>query len=123
MDPRRAFGNEGEALAADALARAGMRVIERQTRTPFGEIDLVCEDGEELVFAEVKARHGDEFGYPEEAITPSKFRRMALSAEALLSERGWERRAWRIDVVAIRLRPGAEPEIVHLRAVDTPHGG
>lgn len=121
-DARREFGDAGEDLAASVLVRGGMRVLDRQVRTAFGEVDLVCEEGEEIVFVEVKARQSDEFGYPEEAITPGKFRRMVASAEALLSERGWEKRFWRIDVVAIRLIPGADPDVVHFRAVDRPYG-
>lgn len=121
-DPRRAFGDAGENLAASFLARAGFSILDRQARTPFGEIDLVCEDGDELAFVEVKTRQSDEFGYPEESITPAKFRHMVASAEAFLAARGWENRLWRLDVVAIRVVPGTDPEIVHLKAVDTPFG-
>lgn len=123
MDARRAFGDAGEDLAAAHLAGLGLRVLDRQVRTAFGEVDLVCEDGDELVFVEVKTRQSDEFGYPEASVTPAKFRHMVASAEAVLSARGWEARFWRLDVVAIRLLPGTEPEIVHLKAVDTPYRG
>jgi len=122
VDPRKEFGDAGEDLAASFLVRGGMRVLDRQVRTAFGEVDLVCEDGDEVVFVEVKTRQSDEFGYPEEAVTPAKFRHMVASAEAVLSERGWEARFWRLDVVAIRLLPGADPEVVHLKAVDRPYG-
>lgn len=123
MDPRKAFGDAGEDLAAAHLARAGMRILDRQVRTAFGEIDLVAEDMDEIVFVEVKTRQSDEFGYPEESITPAKFRHLVASSEAILSAQGWERRLWRLDVVAIRLIPGQDPEIVHLKAVDGPYGG
>lgn len=124
MDARRQFGDAGEGLAAAFLKGKGFRILERQVRTPpFGEIDLVCEDGDELVFAEVKTRQSDEFGYPEESVTRAKFRHMRSSAEAFLSARGWEDRFWRIDVIAIRIFLGRDPEIVHLKAVDTAFGG
>lgn len=123
MDPRKAFGNSGEDLAAAFLSRGGMRILDRQARTAFGEIDLVAEEGDEIVFVEVKTRRSDEFGYPEESVTPAKFRHLVASSEAILTERGWERRLWRIDVVAIRLIPGEDPEIVHLKSVDRPYGG
>lgn len=112
----------GRTLRRPFWYAGGMRVLDRQVRTAFGEVDLVCEDGDEVVFVEVKTRRSDEFGYPEEAVTPAKFRHMVASAEAVLSERGWEARFWRLDVVAIRLLPGADPEIVHLKAVDRPYG-
>jgi putative endonuclease len=121
-DPRQDFGDSGEDLAAAFLEREGLRVIERKVNTAFGEIDLVCEDGEEIVFVEVKTRSSEEYGFPEEAITPLKFRHLVAAAEALLTEHGWERRWWRLDVVAIRLLPGGGPEIVHLKAIDRPAG-
>lgn len=120
---RRKFGDAGEELAADYLARAGMRVLARNVVTPFGEIDLLCEDGDEVVFAEVKTRHSGEYGYPEDAVTAAKFRHMVASAEHVIAERGWSRRFWRLDVVAIRILPGAEPEVVHLKAIDRPSAG
>ncbi len=124
MDSRKQFGDAGESLAAAFLEEKGFRILERQVRTPpFGEIDLVCEDGDELVFAEVKTRQSDEFGYPEESVTPAKFRHMRASAQAFLATRGWEDRFWRIDVIAIRIFFGKDPEIVHLKSVDTPFGG
>lgn len=121
-DARKEIGNAGEDLAASVLIASGMRVLERQARTAFGEVDIVCEDGEELVFVEVKTRRTGDYGYPEEAITPAKFRHMVASAESLAAERGWERRPWRLDVVSIRLLPGTQPEVVHLKAVDSPYG-
>ena|SRR3989339_1134838 len=122
MDARKAFGDVGENLAASFLVQGGMRILDRQVRTHRGEVDLVCEDGDEIVFVEVKTRQSDEFGFPEEAITPSKFRHMRACAEAILSERGWEARLWRLDVVAIRVLPGRDPEVVHFKSVDGPYG-
>ena len=123
IDPRRAFGNSGEDLAAAFLEKLGLYVLERNVVTFAGEADIVAEDKDEIVFVEVKTRQSDEFGWPEESITPPKFRRMQLTAEAILAERGWENRFWRLDVIAIRIVDGADPEIVHLKAVDKPYGG
>ena len=50
------LGRKGEALAADFLTEAGMRVVDRNWRCSQGEIDLVARDGDELVFVEVKTR-------------------------------------------------------------------
>ncbi|MEI6511401.1 MAG: YraN family protein [Candidatus Uhrbacteria bacterium] len=123
IDPRRAFGNSGEDLAAAFLEKLGLSVLERNVVTFAGEADIVAEDKDEIVFVEVKTRQSDEFGWPEESITPPKFRRMQLTAEAILAERGWENRFWRLDVIAIRIVEGGDPEIVHLKAVDKPYGG
>ncbi|HUB74159.1 MAG TPA: YraN family protein [Solirubrobacteraceae bacterium] len=55
-DPRHRLGRLGEDLAAAHLERLGFAVLERNRRTPCGEIDLVASDGEVIVFAEVKTR-------------------------------------------------------------------
>lgn len=120
-DLRRVFGTEGEDVAAAFLEGKGISVLERQARTHFGEIDLVCRDGDEVVFVEVKTRTSEEFGPPEAAITPTKFRHMARAAEAYIEERKWEDRPWRLDVIAIQLKETGDPEILHFPAVDSPH--
>lgn len=122
-DRRRAFGDSGEDLAVAFLERIGMTILDRNAETFAGEADIVAEEKDEIVFVEVKTRQVDSFGWPEESITPAKFRRMRLTAEAILSERGWEDRFWRLDVIAIRVLDGSDPEITHLRAVDKPYGG
>lgn len=118
MDPRRAFGNAGEQAAADFLSGKGLAVIARQARTPFGEIDLVCEDGPELVFVEVKARRSEAFGAPELAITRKKHATMARCAQAYVDASADPGRPWRLDVVAVS--PGG---IEHFPAIDSPAGG
>ena len=57
MDSRRALGDSGERIAEDALRRHGLRTVARNSRTRFGEIDLVCRDDRGYVFVEVKTRH------------------------------------------------------------------
>lgn len=123
MDPRRAFGNAGEALVADYLSRKGLIVRERQVRTSHGEIDLVCADGEELVFVEVKTRQSETSGPPEASITRAKFSSMKRCAETYVSERALEAHPWRLDVVSVWIREGqTDPEILHFVAVDRPYG-
>ena len=115
--PRSRLGAQGESVAAAHLEASGMRVIERNFRTRFGEVDLVAEDGDAIVFVEVKTRRGLSYGPPEESVTPRKRQRLAATAETYLQEHGWEQRDWRIDVVGIVLRANGPAEINHLRAV------
>ena len=61
-------GAEGEERAARALKKARYRIVERNFRTPAGEIDIVAHDGKCLVFVEVKTRSSIEFGLPQEAV-------------------------------------------------------
>jgi putative endonuclease len=69
----------------------------------YGELDIVAEDGTELVFVEVKTRRGDLMGQPEEALTRTKCRRLLTAAQAYLMAQGIEERLYRFDVVAIDL--------------------
>ncbi len=74
-------GAVGEDLAAACLISEGYRIINRNYRTNTGEIDIIAENGAYLVFAEVKARFSDDYGYPAEAVTYNK-RRMINKAAA-----------------------------------------
>ncbi|MBF6592455.1 MAG: YraN family protein [Ktedonobacterales bacterium] len=105
-DRRRvALGSGGERLAAAWLVARGMRVIERNWRCPYGELDLIAEEAETLVFVEVKTRRGERMGTPEEAITPAKRRHLVAASLAYLAEHAREDAPYRIDVVAVQLTP------------------
>jgi putative endonuclease len=79
------FGRDSEAAAARYLRRAGYRIVARNYRTPFGEIDLVAYDGSVLAFIEVKARRNERFGAPQTAVTADKRRRLTRVALAYLA--------------------------------------
>ena len=111
---QRTKGVEGEALAATFLEQQGYRVLERNFRFDRGEVDLIAEEGDELVFVEVKARHGDRFGTLEEAITPKKEALMKKVAEGYLHVHHIDQQACRFDVVAITFVAG-EPRIRLIR--------
>ncbi len=116
MEIRRKKGNDGEDLAAEYLVKKGFEILDRQYLTRLGEIDLVTREGSEIVFVEVKARFGLEFGHPEESVTPSKLRKIANTAELYIRQKGMIDAPFRIDVIAIRLDL-IPPEIVHLENV------
>lgn len=101
---RRVDGRHGEELALEFLVGRGFKMLERNYVFERGEIDLVMEEGEEIVFVEVKARRSIRFGEPEDSVTPAKQRQLRKVAEGYLFERGIEGRPCRFDVVAIRLR-------------------
>ena len=111
-DPK-AFGREGESIAAVHLKKRGYRILELNHRTPLGEIDIVARDRETIVFVEVKSRRSDRFGHPKWAVTPAKQRKISMAALYYLKSTGQMERKARFDVVAIR-RSGrrAEVEIV-----------
>lgn len=116
MDPRRLLGTSGERIAEDALARRGLRTVERNARTRWGEIDLVCRDADGYVFVEVKTRHASSFVAPEEAATGPKLRRLARLGAAWLAHRGERHAQWRLGVAAVTL--GADGATVAFFALD-----
>ncbi len=110
---RQQVGRWGETLAAHYLECKGYTVVARNVRTPYGEIDLVAKHAETVVFVEVKARTGEGFGLPEEAITEVK-RAHLLNAIQHYWQTNGDEAAWRVDVIAILGRPGKkEPQIEH----------
>lgn len=114
-DPRRIFGTTGERVAEAALAARGIRTIERNVRTRYGEVDLVCRDARGYVFVEVKTRRPTSFVSGVEAVDGRKLARLARLAEAWLALRGERDAHWRIAVVAVGIHP--EPtEIVEVGA-------
>jgi len=103
------LGASGEQLAADWLMRHGYRLLARNWRSPMGELDIISELGAELVFVEVKARHGVRMGAPEEAVTRAKQRRLIRVAQSYLMAHHQEQRPFRIDVIAIDIASSGEP--------------
>ena len=117
---RRALGSFGEQVAAQALHRSGMSILDRNWTSRYGEIDIVARDGSSLVVVEVKTRRSVRFGSPFEAVVPQKVRRLrrltGLWIEANRGELGWMRGV-RIDVVAVWCFDGRPPVVEHLRGV------
>jgi putative endonuclease len=112
-DPRQTLGRRGEALAEELVREAGFRILARRFRLRCGEIDLIAVDGDQIVFIEVKTRRGRGYGHPGESVTPAKRRRMARTALAFLSARGWQERPCRFDVVEV-LEVAGKPTIRHI---------
>ncbi|MBN2397274.1 MAG: YraN family protein [Deltaproteobacteria bacterium] len=98
-------GAQGETLAAACLQKEGYRIIERNYRCRYGEVDIIAMDKQDVVFIEVKGRGSDTFGAPEEAIGPAKQKKISKVALHYLHERGLGDRNARFDVVAIRFAP------------------
>lgn len=118
MDKRRRFGNACEVVAARHLEGQGYKILAHQFRTRYGEIDLVAEKNNELVFVEVKARRNLNFGYPEEAVGKRKFQRMSLAANAFMEKNQLTEQAFRFDLVSIIWPNRCQPEVEHFEAVD-----
>jgi putative endonuclease len=102
---RKELAQIGEDHAARFLASKGYRIKERNYRTRAGEVDLIAEQDDTLVFIEVKARSSNDFGSPVEAVTPWKQRTIARLAASYLSLCERRERLTRYDIVAVYLTP------------------
>jgi putative endonuclease len=110
---RQEWGKAGEDLAARYLEQRGLKILERNFRFEHGEIDLIAEEGEELVFIEVKARQSTAFGTPEDAVTEKKQEKVHAAAEGYLYTHDIDDRPCRFDIVAIEYKNG-KAEIRHI---------
>ena len=101
---RKQFGNHAEDVAVRFLERRGYKILHRNFRLRFGEIDIIAQDKDTLCFVEVKARTTDDLGGPLESITYFKQRKLSKLALAYLRReyKSLEVQA-RFDVVAIAL--------------------
>ena len=109
-DPRHNLGRWGEDTAAFYLKNQGMSIVERGFRCRFGEIDIIAQNSEVLVFCEVKTRRREIFGAPQEAVSWTKQRRLIKTAGWYLNQHSWDGEL-RFDVIAILAPGGGEPSI------------
>ncbi len=94
-------GRRGEFLAEKFLKKKGYRILERNYRTQFGEVDLVARDGKALVFVEVKARSSVAFGSPLAAVDARKQSHLTMAAGIYLATHDIIDQPVRFDVVGI----------------------
>jgi len=113
-DTRKVLGARGEDLAVRYLKKKGYKVIERNYRCQWGEIDLVARQGKTLVFIEIKSRTSSDFGLPQDAVGRFKQKKLIQVARAYMAEhRLHETIPARFDVVAVQLTPsGPEIELI-----------
>jgi putative endonuclease len=118
-------GLRGEAEAERELARLGYRILGRNIRVAFGEIDLLAEDpdGRTVVVVEVKARRRSPgmpeaslATAPEASVTRRKARKLVRLMDAVVRANGWESRPKRIDVVSVEFLPDGRSRVRHFRA-------
>ncbi len=120
MNRRQQLGAFGERVAAHRLEAAGFAIIERNARTPSGEIDIVARDGGDVAFVEVRTRRAER-GTAAESLDTRKLQRMWRCAMEYCEERGLDPERVRIDLVSLDLGPrGAVAHIEHFRGLEIP---
>lgn len=118
-DRRRQLGATGEQLAAEHLTRLGFRILDRNYRTRWGELDIVACDEQQIVFCEVKCRVANRAGRdPLESVHDSKRVQVRRLAGRWLSERPHPHvRDLRFDAIGVTLAPdGRLLRLDHLEA-------
>ena len=109
-----AIGKTGENAAFNYLKKHRYKILERNFRKPFGELDIVARKGDTVVFVEVKTRHGNEFGLPCESVTPAKQRRIVRAAYAYISENGIDAN-YRFDIIEVYHTNGKPEKLRHIQ--------
>jgi putative endonuclease len=116
--PVNPLGVSGEALAEDHLRGLGYQIVEKDVRTPLGQLDLVAMDGKTLVFVEVKTRAGHGFGLPQESVDARKIRKLRQLGLYYLKIRP-HRGSVRFDVVGLTVADGRLVRVDHIKnAID-----
>ena len=103
---KRAQGASGEDSAAAFLQRHGYRILQRNFRCRFAEIDIIAEQDRTICFIEVKSRSSDRAGSAAEAVNAAKQQRIARAAQVYLQQQGMADCPARFDVVAISAAGG-----------------
>lgn len=110
---RRAFGGEAEDAAVSHLERKGYRVRARNFVCPYGELDVVAEDGEVVAFVEVRMRSNAAWGDPSQTVSGKKQRRIVKAALHYLYRHGPLGKMVRFDVVSVVGR-GEKAQVEHI---------
>jgi putative endonuclease len=123
LDPRRLFGQEGEATAERYLRQKGYRIVAKNLRSTLGELDLVAEDGRVLVFVGVKARRSEDFGGAIHAVNRQKQDKLIQLASQYLATHHLTDRTCRFDVVLLQGTERSGPQIEHIQNAFDVSGG
>uniref|UniRef100_A0A7V3UZF8 UPF0102 protein ENX16_00740 n=1 Tax=candidate division WOR-3 bacterium TaxID=2052148 RepID=A0A7V3UZF8_UNCW3 len=109
----RELGTAGEDAARRFLEKQGYKIIATNYRSQLGEIDIIGEDQDTLVFIEVKTRSSNKFGSPAEAVTRKKQQRLHQLAAMFLIERQLDNMPVRFDVLSLT-KTGNRVQIEHI---------
>jgi putative endonuclease len=105
---RSQVGQRGEDLAFKLLKQKGYKILERNFKSPLGEIDIIAREGRTVVFVEVKARSSEDFGAAKWAVDERKQRKLSMLALDYLKRHTLMDQSARFDVVAIDGDQGQE---------------
>ncbi len=108
---KQSTGAIGEKLASKFLKKQGYKIVEKNFRTSLGEIDIIALDRGTITFVEVKTRKSTTFGYPQEAVSSKKQKKISQVASMYLNQKNLNSEKARFAVVAILLSPDQTDKI------------
>jgi len=115
-DARQRLGESGEELAFHELTARGYVILETRYRKRHGEIDIIAQEGETIVFVEVRVKTSAEFGTAAESVTRAKQRQVVAMAIDYIARHGLHNRPCRFDVVAIDTDESGSPALTLYRS-------
>lgn len=95
-------GKQGETAAAKYLKQNGYKILERNYRKTYGEIDIIAQKGENIAFVEVKTRKSDAYGTPAEFVTAGKQKKIIKAAYTYIQEHNLDAE-FTFDIVEVYL--------------------
>ncbi|MCF6333957.1 MAG: YraN family protein [Draconibacterium sp.] len=113
MVSTREIGEIAEGLAQQHLLKLGYKIKETNWYHGHLELDIIAQDGDELVIVEVKSRNGIRYEHPSEAVTNGKIKRIVEAADAYILEKDWENET-RFDVITV-IFFGQNHELEHFK--------
>lgn len=121
MTTRTDFGNWAENYVAQYLEGKGYAILTRNYRKKWGEIDIIAQAKETLIFAEVKANKKEVAGFePENRVSPEKIRRINRAIQTYLAEKKYpDTQNWQIDIISLTLnRDRGVAKIKHFKNIE-----
>lgn len=114
------FGSFAEGLAEKFLKGRGYKILGRNYRKPWGEIDIIVEKEEIIIFVEVKASNSPvPKGFePEKRVNKDKVLRIKRAAQTYIQQKNLDDKSWQIDLISLEIDKGKETaKITHFRNV------
>jgi len=114
------FGSWAEELAEKFLKDRGYKILDRNYRKPWGEVDIIAEKNDILIFVEVKASDSPapEGFEPEKRVNDDKIKRIKRAAQTYIQQNNLDDKSWQIDLIAIELdKEKGAAKITHFKNI------
>lgn len=114
MSENKTLGAVGEKSAADFLLKNNYKIIEKNYKAKFGEIDIIAKDKEYIVFVEVKTRNNVKYGRPCESVTKRKQNVIGKVASLYLAIKKLQNQNCRFDIIEVLVDENNKMNITHI---------